>query len=111
MHNCKQCFRCKKGYVSFYGFCRKKSVIAKNYKRGKRKVRGCLVIRDDKGKCEFCDGWNGWYMYRAGECRRWRYGKDKVGSMDLKGAYKACKRRMLRKVSDMMMGYGMFGGG
>ena len=110
-NNCHQCFRCRKGYVSYYGFCRKASKIAKSYKNGKEKVEGCLVIRSDVGKCEFCDGWNGWYMHREGECRRWRFGRDRIGSLDVKGAYKACKRRILRGMSSMMMGYGMFGGG
>ena len=107
---CRQCFRCKEGYISYYGFCRREEKIAESYKNGLKKVKGCLVIRDNKGKCEFCDGWNGWYMHREGECRKWRFGKDKIGSLDLKGAYDACKKRLLRGMSDMMVGYGIFAG-
>lgn len=88
---CMKCFRCKKGFTSYYGVCRPTS----------RSLRGCVYASDDDF-CDYCDHWDGFFMDYPGHCAEYRKIK-KTG-----GALKKCVNDFLRFKNRVFMAYEMF---
>lgn len=88
---CPKCFRCKKGFTSFYGVCRPSW----------RGIEGCIYA-DDEEFCSYCDLWNGYYMDYPGHCKKYeRPGTNKTG-------IKKCVGNFLRFKNAVLMAYEMF---
>jgi len=64
---CSKCFRCKAGFLSYFGLCRPTI------------EEGCLqIIEGDL--CRYCDHWNGYYMRTPGKCAK--YAPKQIGCVN-----------------------------
>lgn len=89
---CQKCFKCRKGFTSFYGVCRPSW----------RGIEGC-VYADDEEFCSYCDHWDGFYMDYPGHCARYQeQGERGVGGV------KKCVSEFLRFRNRVFMAFQMF---
>lgn len=88
---CHKCFKCEKGYTSFFGVCRPSW----------RGIEGCIYADDDEF-CSYCDHWSGYYMDYPGHCKKYEKLEKK------KGALKKCVGNFLRFKNAVLMAYEMF---
>jgi len=89
---CPKCFKCKKGYISIYGVCRKAWIG----------IRGCMnAVNEDF--CAYCDHWRGYYMDMPGHCKKYKK-KDKSPE----SAKRRCTEKFIKQKSPVLMNYAMF---
>ena len=85
---CQKCFKCKKGFTSFFGVCRPSW----------KGIRGC-IYSSEVGKCDYCDHWRGFYMHRPGHCAKYKKKKKRP---------QACLRKLFQVRKNVLMTYAMF---